>query len=554
MSIIFVKLTEKDMAVINSKQPRNLAMGPAVKQLRASAVIPDTIPQKVFVEKKPEYEYTDNEPARRAHMERLLDGYYGDANFLELFHCLPEIFAPIHEIASRVADAKWELKKAWSDEVDYKDDDFNRLFSTPNPMSNIQQTIYMTVAYYLLTGRSFWSINLPSTLDQNYKNILAWFALPAHQVWVNQKKNVDLYTCTKLDDIITNYQLRNGITGQQGRMFETRQVIPMVSFSLRQNYDYNKNNSPLLGADKAIKNLIPVYEARGTIFIKRGAMGFIVSRKTDDSGSVALTPGETDQLHKDYHSTYGITGDKTNIGITGQPIDFISIGMTIKELQPFDETAADAIAIASTLRVPRHLVPTKDMGTFSNVDISMKAFYDDVIIPLATMIAEALTAGMGFSKVRKYVSPNFDHVDILQANKKLKAEVDKITSETALLLYKEGVITKNERNGMIGVQTVADGNVYSTDANNDEPMANKMLVGTLTEMMATITDASIDPDIKKLVLISVYGMPEKIANKIYKLAVKAKEVEDQRKADAVAAGLDPETGLPLEPKIDNTKK
>ena len=491
------------------------------KQSRGLANIPDTIPEKVYIEKKPEYEYAMDEPKRREMIARLLDGYYGQSNFLELFHCLPEIFAPIHEIASRVADARWELRKTWNDEVDYNDPDFNRLFTAPNPFMNMYALTYASVCYYLLTGRQFWSKNNPSTLEQNYKNILSWFTLPSHHVWANQQK-VDIYTCTKLDDYITGFQLRDAVTAAKGRTFETWQVIPLVSFSLKQLYDYNKNNSPLLGADKAIKNLIPVYEARGTIYIKRGALGFIVSRKQDDSGTVSLNKAETDQLHKDYQETYGVTQGKSNIGITGQPIDYVAIGQTIKELQPFEETLSDAVAIYSTLRVPRHLVPSKDQGTFSNVDASMKAFYDDVIIPLATMFADAWTIGMGFNLSRKYISPSYDHVDILQENKKLKAEVEKITSETAILLYKEGIITDAERNGMLGVQA-PEGTPKYAYQNTTEPIANRMLVGTLTELMNFIKDTTIDPEIKRTVLVEMYGLPKKLANKIADIAIQAKE-------------------------------
>src|SRR6185503_8842402 len=91
-----------------------------------TSLIPDTISEKVFIERRPEMEWSPDEPNLKNHILNLLDGFYGQANFLELFHCLPEIFAPIHEIASRVADARWEIRKAWNDEVDYLDENFNR--------------------------------------------------------------------------------------------------------------------------------------------------------------------------------------------------------------------------------------------------------------------------------------------------------------------------------------------------------------------------------------------------------------------------------------------
>lgn len=493
-------------------------------QVQKRTIIPEGVPDKYFIERQGnEFEYSSDDPnVLKKHIAHLLDGYYGQSNFLELFHCLPEIFAPIHEIASRVADAHWELRKAWNDEVDFNDEAFNRLFSTPNPFMNMQQFVYMSVCYFLLTGRLFWSRNLPSTLEQRYANILSWFALPSHQVVVDQKKNVDIYTCTEAEDFIIKYQLRDSVIGTKGRTFEPREVMPVINYSLRQAYDLNRNNSPLLGAEKAIKNLIPVYEARGVIYIKRGAMGFIVSRKTDDSGSVALTSSETDQLLRDYQRTYGVLTGKSNIGITGQPIDYISIGMTIKELMPFEETLADAIAIYSTLRVPRHLVPSKDAGTFSNVDSAMKAFYDNVIIPLATMFADTWTTGMYFSNQRKYVFPNFDHVNYLQDDKKLEAEVEKIISETAAFQYEKGMITKNERNGMIGAQPSPGGDVYATDEQNDDPIAVRLGVGGMQALKEILVDTSLSEEAKEAALINLFGISKKVAKQL----ITPKEIND----------------------------
>jgi hypothetical protein len=91
------------------------------------------IPEKVFI--GPYYEWSEQEPASlKLGVYNLLNGFYSSQNFIELFYSVPEVFAPVHEIASRVADATWQLKKDWNDEVDYKDADFNRLFTQPNPL------------------------------------------------------------------------------------------------------------------------------------------------------------------------------------------------------------------------------------------------------------------------------------------------------------------------------------------------------------------------------------------------------------------------------------
>ena len=81
------------------------------------------------------YEYSDSTPARLARtIDALLYGPYNRQNFINLFYALPEIFAPVHEIASRVADANFQLRAINSDKVIENDKDFNRLFTEPNPL------------------------------------------------------------------------------------------------------------------------------------------------------------------------------------------------------------------------------------------------------------------------------------------------------------------------------------------------------------------------------------------------------------------------------------
>jgi hypothetical protein len=59
------------------------------------------------------YSYTspDFSIVESAFYRSLIYGGNASHNFIELFHCIPEIFAPIHAIASRIANADFQLKK-----------------------------------------------------------------------------------------------------------------------------------------------------------------------------------------------------------------------------------------------------------------------------------------------------------------------------------------------------------------------------------------------------------------------------------------------------------
>jgi hypothetical protein len=197
-----------------------------------------------------------------------------------------------------------------------------------------------------------------------------------------------------------------------------------------------------MGAKIAIKNLIPVYEARNVIYVKRGALGFIVSKKTDASGSVSLTTKEKNDAQEAYQATYGLTRGKSQIGVSSAPVEYIDTSMSIQELQPFEETLSDAIAIYSALRVPPHLVPSKDKSTFNNANADMKSFYSDVIIPMAKKYAQGYSSF--FNIDRKYIHADFSHIDVLQENRKERADVDKTLGSVWLERWQNGVCTLND--------------------------------------------------------------------------------------------------------------
>jgi len=406
------------------------------------------IPEKVFVEYENNqipgggnsWEYSEIEPARFGYdLDSLFGGAYGKQNFITLFYCLPEIFAPINEIATRVADANWQLCKDWNDEVDYNNPTFNRLFSKPNPLMSFKQFVWQAVCYEYLTGANFEYFNKPSFMPDEAASVLTWWNLASQKVSIDKKKNIDIYSATDLKDFINGYKISED---GKDKPLETQKVLPLIHFDLLHGNDIDKYRSPLTGAQLAIKNLIPVYEARGVIYLKRGALGFLVSKKSDASGLVSLTPGEKDEAQKIYQQTYGLTRGKNQVGVSAAPVEYVSTSMSIQELQPFEETDADASAIYAVLKVPPHLKPTKDKSTFNNANADMKAFYGNVIQPLAEKYAQAWTSYFKFE--RRYIKPNFDHIAELQENKKEKSEVDFRNGSTWLQRWQNGTATLND--------------------------------------------------------------------------------------------------------------
>lgn len=402
----------------------------------------------------PNYEYSGDAPARlNRTVDLLLEGPNSRQNFINLFYCLPEIFAPVHEIASRVADAVWELRRTRDDQVMTDDINFNRLFTSPNPLMSHKQLTYQAVCYELLTGQNLEYFNIPGAMPVNYENIVTWTNIPTQRCTVKKKTGVDPYSATDISDFVEYYETTNG------RRFDPAKVLNITNHDLISGNSIDGFVSPLIGAKLAIRNLLPVYEARGVIFIKRGALGFVTSKKSDESGLISLTPKEKDEAQQEFQSSYGLTGNKQLINVTSAPVEFVRTAMSIKELQPFDETLIDALAIYGVLRVPRHLCPTKEQSTFANADADMKSFYGDTIIPTANKYADKWTTA--FKIPNRYIYPNFSKVAILQEDQKEKAGVDQINGNVFLQRFTSGVCTLNDWIVSTGEEAVTGNDLYT---------------------------------------------------------------------------------------------
>ena len=371
------------------------------------------------------------DPWRYKQILSMLDGLIHPSvvgnNFLELFKTVPEVFWPIDYIAKRISEAHFDLKRTKDDSIVW----CNRLgadtiLKCPNPLMTWREIVYQHFVYKLATGNAFFRAAMPETITADaikFQWCSNYWELPAHLVEV--------------------------------RPVEYSYGIPELTGS-----NFLKAHSRLLSQRKTIANLIAVYEARNVIYLKRGALGFIVAQKEDPTGTVALEPGEKTELRKTIDGNYGVGEGKSPYGITDIPISFVRTNLSIQELQPFDETLEDAIKIASVFGIPAVLVPRKDQSTFSNQDTAEKSVYTSTIIPAAKRFCEALTTFLGLEQKGLYLDCDFSDVACLQVGLKESEEVKKLVNERCLSQFNSGLISINDWRAQIH-EDALDGDIFS---------------------------------------------------------------------------------------------
>lgn len=372
-------------------------------------------------------------------------------NFLEMFKTIPEVFWPIDFLAKRISEAHFDLKRVSDDSIVWCNRmGADNILKQPNPLMSWREMVYQHYVYYWTTGNAFFRASMADTITED-ATIFQWcsnyWELPAHLVQVKPQQysfGVPLFGVATKEEMIKGYTLDLGAYSTliipHYQIWHDRDGLPQ----LQSGAGFLKANSRLLSVKKPIANLLAVYEARNVIYLKRGALGFIVSQKEDKAGTAALEPDEKDALRKEIDSKYGVGEGKSPYGITDVPISFVRTNLSISELQPFEETLEDAVKIAGVFGIPSVLVPRKDQSTFSNQDAAEKSVYTSVIIPTAKRFCENLTQFLGLEKKGFYIDCDFSDVACLQVGLKESEEVKKLVSERCLGEFNNGLISIND--------------------------------------------------------------------------------------------------------------
>lgn len=399
--------------------------------------------------------------ARRLQLMREIAAtpYVANANFITLFNTVPEVAWPVNYIASRAAGAKYVLKKFDDDSVVWNNEAVNRILVKPNSFDTWYRTLWKHFAYKLVTGNSFIKAAM-SDAFAGAKTLYKWcdryVTLEEPYVTIEYKRQMgDIYGVSDVEDVVQCYYHDYG-------QFVHRPIAPQCVFHDVDdtfgfyNGDPLKAKSRLCSVLKAISNLIAVYEARNVIYVKRGGLGWLVSEMADDMGSRALTSTEKKQILEEADKMYGFGEGKYPYGISDVKLSFVRTNLSITDLQPFDETLADAVVIAGIYGIPPVLIPRKDQSTYSNQANAEKAVYSSVIIPLVQRFCQEFTHFLGLDQDGLYLDADFSGVDCLQAGKKEEQEVHRSIADRCKMEFESGIITLNDWRAQQGYQRVED--------------------------------------------------------------------------------------------------
>lgn len=392
-------------------------------------------------------------------MEQIARPFVANSNWVTLFNTVPEVAWPVNYIASRAAGAKYVLKRFKDDSVVWRNKEINKMLVKPNAFESWYRTMWKHYAYKLITGNSFIRAAMPDTFAETlslYKWCDRYITLEEPYVVIDYKNlQADIYGVADIEDVVNCYY-------HDYCTLRREPIAPRMIFHDKDDAfgrvqgDPLRVKSRLTSVLKAISNLIAVYEARNVIYVKRGGLGWLVSEMTDEMGSRALNSAEKKQILEEADKMYGFGEGKYPYGISDVKLSFVRTNLSISDLQPFDETLADAVAIAGAYGIPPVLIPRKDQSTYANQANAEKAVYSSVIIPLVQRFCQEFTHFLGLDEDGLYLDADFSDVDCMQAGKKEEQEVHKLIGDRCKVEFESALISMNDWRAQQGYERVED--------------------------------------------------------------------------------------------------
>lgn len=342
---------------------------------------------------------------------------------------LSEVFFPIDAIADRAASIPYEIRDE-NDKPITLSLRQKELLKKPNIFNSFSDLVYSIVFSLLADGNQYTYTNY-ATKDPSADMISSIWSMPPPSITVEYKKNTpSVFNVKSKSDLVEYYKVIDS-----KEKIDPRFITHTTTATLRKLTSIGiEGKSPLCPAEKNINNLLAVYEARFKIYDSNGMAGILSRAATTSAGGdiaaamLDANPITQEKMYEDLTGEYGLRGDKKAYGFAPYPIQFTKTLASIRELMPFEETLADAIAIAGVYGVDKDLVPQLKGTTFTNKDIAEVGLWQNVVKGVACDIASVLNDAFCLPQGQHF-APVFDDVEALQEDKKQMLESDKLIIE-----------------------------------------------------------------------------------------------------------------------------
>jgi hypothetical protein len=346
---------------------------------------------------------------------------FKDADVMEAFETIPEVYAPIALKARSYANMR--LKEVDADGNEKKTTEGQRiinLISNPNWFQGDKEFLIQTKIFREVYGNEYIYKLLPFGMGNG--NVKALFTIPHDIIKCKYDAELPFYLHSEPPKVF--YKILKA-----DNEYDKVEGENIIHFNDNRTKIKNSTDDKILvGQSKymamsaVINNLKMAYESRGIILAHRGANGAWVNDSKDISGSIELPKEERQRLERAF-SKYGtLKGQKQTI-VTSQNLRWEQAGTNNPQnLGIFEETREGFFKICDAAGVPKDVFASITGATFENQKQAEKGLYVRTIMPEANEWIGGIDYDLRGKDRPTSIVADYMHLPIFQENLKERGD------------------------------------------------------------------------------------------------------------------------------------
>lgn len=355
----------------------------------------------------------------------------------ELYHAIPQLKTIIGKKKSMFANVVPIVKDAKGKPIETKQaEEFYKLIYQPNVMQSFNEFLENQLEQLDVYGNQFTYKNKPSSL-QTFP-IALWNISP---MYMNPITTGKVFDQIERKDIISGYEY---CEANVKKIYDPEYIMYMRHNSLDNPII---GTSPLKFLKHPLSNIDGAYKFRNVLINEKGAIGILSSGSNKDSmGAIPLRKEEKERIENAHRKNYGINDEQMKLLITEANLSWTPMSFPTKDMMLFEEVAEDTLILIDHFGMNVNLFASKN-ATYENVTASIKQVYSDTIQPYADKYFQSLAEFLQIEKIfgkGAYIEASYEHLKILQENKKEGAELFKSHVESISQLVSAQIITTQQ--------------------------------------------------------------------------------------------------------------
>lgn len=347
---------------------------------------------------------------------------------------------PVFSIVNKIAQA-YINGKTWVLDPDMKESEskdalkLKKLLSKPNPIQTWKQFEAQCDIYISLFG---YCVLLPIK-PVGYPNIDATsiWNIPPNLLEIEESSG-PFYTNEKPIKKITFLCGNSRFNIDPDFVYILKDTTPSLSSPVLPQ-------SRLKSQEMNINNIIGTLESQNVLVNRRGALGILSSDMKDESGTIALKPGEKEAVQNEFKQ-YGLRSSQTQVIITNAALKWQQMGVSPRELMLTEGIESATMSLCDTFNYPFRLLAGNSANSLggSDADYFNKQLYQNCIIPRAKSTYEQWNMFFGLSELNLILDKDYSHVAALQEDKANSAKALLTLNQAMTVLWQNNLITANE--------------------------------------------------------------------------------------------------------------